>query len=392
MEKSVLALILLMKDEAQSVERVIRSAANAVDVVAFVDTGSTDGTPQIARKTCLELNLPLLEQHAEFVDFSSARNLSMELAKAHVHFGLFLSGDEVIHGAEHVRRFCEDNLHHTEKGHNAAFIKVDVGGETVNSIRVARLGSTWRWLEPVHEYLDGGGDFIVETINPTLTRIFHTTTDPARKRTRFYRDLEILHKAYEANPSNPRTVFYLAQTFECLGFYAEAARLYLERSEIWNGWDEERFVAKYRGGRCTLQARLPPLEAQRIFLLAAGMRPTRAEPLIALAEMFLDQDPCAAYWFASRAAALPFPVQDGFVERDAYETRPLYVISRTAFYAGEFAVGEKATQDLLERFPQDIDLRKTLEYYRHRGVPPQKVLDQHDLDTVAQKEQNPPSP
>jgi hypothetical protein len=371
MAKTLLSLVLLLKNEATSVQDMIRHAAPAVNQVDLLDTGSTDDTIDLARETCLEYGLPLRVLEKPFVDYGSSRNDALAFAESgDSFFALQLSGDETLHGAEALRTFCKVHLNQNGIGQNVFSVWWECGETLMHSTRIVRLGTPWRWTGATHEYLECPGDHVGATIPLDDARIVRKESDPARKVRQWYRDLELLHTQYKQDSFEPRRVFYLAQTMEDLGFYAEAARFYLERSVIETGWAEEQFVAKYRSGICTLRAGLPESSAEQVLWDAIAMRPTRAEPMVSLGELMVSQQRFrVAYLLAERAMKLPFPLSDGLaLDRSAYGHRLDRLISNTAAYAHAYDVGEQATRRLVDRYPDEAGFQRNLDRYQRMRI------------------------
>jgi tetratricopeptide (TPR) repeat protein len=82
-------LVVIAKNESRCIERCLRSAQPYVAGMLVLDTGSTDGTPELARACGAEVHF------FDWIDdFSAARNRALELADA--HWSLFLDADEWI--------------------------------------------------------------------------------------------------------------------------------------------------------------------------------------------------------------------------------------------------------------------------------------------------------
>ena len=82
-------LVVIAKNERRCIERCLRSALPFVSRMLVLDTGSSDGTPDLARACGAEV------QFFEWVDdFAAARNRALELADA--DWNLFLDADEWI--------------------------------------------------------------------------------------------------------------------------------------------------------------------------------------------------------------------------------------------------------------------------------------------------------
>ena len=86
---SRIALVMIVRDEAPRLERCLASAAQYVDRMIVLDTGSTDGSQELARSLGAEVH------HFDWVDdFSAARNAALDLSDA--DWNLVLDADEWI--------------------------------------------------------------------------------------------------------------------------------------------------------------------------------------------------------------------------------------------------------------------------------------------------------
>ncbi|MGA0601591.1 glycosyltransferase [Caulobacter sp. KR2-114] len=88
-----LALVMIARDERRAIARALASARPHVERLIVLDTGSTDGTPQIAAEAGAEV--------AHFTwcdDFAAARNAALDLSDA--DWNLVLDADEWIDGGE----------------------------------------------------------------------------------------------------------------------------------------------------------------------------------------------------------------------------------------------------------------------------------------------------
>jgi tetratricopeptide (TPR) repeat protein len=151
----------------------------------------------------------------------------------------------------------------------------------------------WRWGGgPAHEYID-----CMPQSAPLLTcaKLMHYGDGrPAENKLAVAR--KQLEKQVKADPTDSRSLFYLAQTLREQGnmveaggdadkardLWLEAARIYGERILL-GGWDEEVWYAHYMQGVCMFNAGL--IQDGKLTLLAAYMRrPWRTEPLHAICQ------------------------------------------------------------------------------------------------------------
>lgn len=70
-----------------------------------------------------------------------------------------------------------------------------------------------------------------------------TTTRPREKKNEWYKQL--LEADYERDPTNGRTVFYLANTYREMGMVDEAIAKYNEKLSLSGQWIEEMVLSRY---------------------------------------------------------------------------------------------------------------------------------------------------
>ena len=115
------------------------------------------------------------------------------------------------------------------------------------------------------------------------------------------------------NPGDARSVFFLAETYFRMEDFDNARKWYARRVEM-GGGDEEAYWAMYRLAQSTQQLGTPWPECEDAYLRAWHIRPTRAEPLYAVAAAYhAMQRYRVGYLIAQRAAEIPFPEEDLFV-------------------------------------------------------------------------------
>ena len=150
----------------------------------------------------------------------------------------------------------------------------------------------------------------------------HSADDRLRERQLFTRNL-FKHKSAQErdwllakvkrNPEDARSVFFLAETYFRMEDFVNARKWYARRVEM-GGCDEEAYWAMYRLAQSTQQLGTPWPDCEDAYLRAWHFRPTRAEPLYAVAAAYhAMQRYRVGYLIAQRAAEIPFPDEDLFV-------------------------------------------------------------------------------
>lgn len=96
------ALVMIARDEARSIDRCLRSAAAFVDEMWVLHTGSVDDTPSIARRCGARV-----VHWAWRDDFTAARNAALALSAT--GWRLVVDADEWITGcATALQDWCQD--------------------------------------------------------------------------------------------------------------------------------------------------------------------------------------------------------------------------------------------------------------------------------------------
>jgi glycosyltransferase involved in cell wall biosynthesis/predicted Zn-dependent protease len=227
------SLCLIVKDEEANLPACLGSAAGLVDEVVVVDTGSADGTREVAARLGARVHdFPWCDS------FAAARNESLRHARGAWVF--WLDADD---------RLDEENrgklraLFAGLKDEGAAYVMKcrclpdPAGGAAtvVDHVRLFRNHRGLRWEYRVHEQ-----------ILPSIRRLGHEVRwadvvvqhtgylDPGLRRRKLDRDLRLLHLEDAERPDDPFTLFNLGSVYQELGRHAEALPLLrrsLERSQ-----------------------------------------------------------------------------------------------------------------------------------------------------------------
>ena len=166
------------------------------------------------------------------------------------------------------------------------------------------------------------------------------------------RDVALLSKGLQVEPTNSRYMFYLAQTYFCLGQYLDSIfwyeRRYMDKS---NMFEEETWYSIYRIGQCYEQVRDYPRMVYW-YMKAINRRPHRIEPYVRLAKIWIFNDSELNYYNGCKlireglGAARP-EMDVLFVEHDMYDVEPWYCLSVGSYYTGRISDGRAACQKLL---------------------------------------------
>lgn len=252
---------MLVRDEADTLPTTLPDMLDLVDACTIIDTGSTDNTPDIVREiTGID---PI---RRPWVNFAVNRTQLLREAAAHADYTLMLDADHRI-TANSDRPHLEADFY---------LLPVISGDLTWRLPLITRSAHPFEYRGAAHAYL--------ATDTPARSEQTDWITiagGPGANRAKLERDLQILEQAFIDDSSDPRTVFYLAQTYRDLDRHEEAIRFYRLRATM-GGWAEERYIARYELGKLLCEHVLFSDGAQEL-LHAWDDRPHRVEALRALA-------------------------------------------------------------------------------------------------------------
>lgn len=370
-ELPLLVVVLMVKNEASSIQDTLASyVTGGIKHFFILDTGSTDDTILLAQNFLKSYAVTVEIQQESFVDFAYSRNRALELAEARFSNAIFfLMPDAEWHlvGADALIRFCEREQHAETPLY---LLTIKMSTTEFTTARLFRVSSHIRFNGVVHEVPSRIA--VVKAPEPICFQVISTQQGIEKSKLRWEQDLILLTHVFEQNDQDPRTSFYLAQTYECLERLEEAYQLYQHRANL-QGWDEETFITLFRLGCLAqrLSQRAGSLvvweTAMQYFLKAFSLKPHRIEPLVKMAEHYWPDNPQATYLYIKHAYDAPYPQQDLlFIEKQMYLYDRFELMSRCAWYVGEYRLGEEATLIALKYQPDAPHLQRNLELYQQK--------------------------
>jgi glycosyltransferase involved in cell wall biosynthesis len=205
----LLSLCVIFRDNADVINNLIQSVRGHFDEYVFVDTGSTDGTREIIEGAGLPR---LVVKEFEWCDdFSAARQASFDAASG--LWRMFLDTDDKLVGGEGLRRLVA-NLNEVHPQVKGLFIPyVYAADETLNTMRLAKFDSQWRWVDKIHERLErpGLGRDNFGTVGAKDVRVLHKDKTPEEKQAAIERNGVIAVREY-ATATDPKYRARLART------------------------------------------------------------------------------------------------------------------------------------------------------------------------------------
>lgn len=349
---------MIVKDEAHVIGRCLGSVLPFIDHWVIVDTGSSDGTQQLIRELLADLPGQLHER--PWKDFGHNRSEALELARADIDAG------------DYILIIDADEEWLPEPGFSWPKLTADIyqvlhhsgsSGTTFYLNQLVRAGLPARYVGVLHEVLSCDEPHRVEKLEGVAIAGHFDSARNKDPDAKYRRDAKVLEAALEQEPNNLRYLFYLAQSYRDSNQLASAIDAYRRRAEA-GGWEEEVWYSLFQVGVLEERAGHFP-RAVAAHLEAYAKRPTRAEPLVALARLHREREQWApAHLFAERALNTPEPDDILFLDTAAYRWRALDEYAIASFWVGEYAASLKAHDELLKNPNLPRDQRSRVERNR----------------------------
>lgn len=325
--KPHIALCMMVKNEHLRISVSLESVVGVIQSLVIYDTGSTDNTVEIIEEFAKKHSLPLHLIRGEFIDFSTSRNVLLDYAETfeEIDYLLLLDCNDELRGGKQLLERAEKELNIAN--HSSFMLRQEwlYGNVTTYyNPRFIKPRKGWKYKYSVHEGLYCNTDDQITIQLPDSIVLFQDRTmdNDGKTKNRFPRDKELLLRDFKKDPTDPRVLFYLAQTCGCLDQYEEAFYYYKLRVENpISGFEEEKFHAYIRLGDLAKSKLGHPWGDCVKWYLQAFEHSKRVEPLLRITQYYVDQKQwLIAYTFCRTAGLLPFPEKTLlFIDKLAYE-------------------------------------------------------------------------
>jgi glycosyltransferase involved in cell wall biosynthesis len=388
---------LIIRDDAATLEACLKSIRPHVDEMVIVDTGSTDASPEIARKYAdkFEVYLGANDPTTGLIDdFAAARNHAHSLATCEWTF--WADGDDVVQGAENLRAMTERSedmvCYITPYAYD-----FDAAGRCTtlhHRERLVRPRHLWGWQTPVHEVLlpqRVEGSF-VSLPSSQIAHIHHKHL--SKKVHEPGRNLRILTKYIKKNGEGDiRALYYFGSELCKNGNLGAGIRILRRYAQLAN-WTDEKCLAML--GLASVQAHLGDFETAIDWALQALRTKSWPEPYFQLGRYFYslgmeewtqpaEKEQCIhkTISFIQRGMAMPPNNTVLFVNpQEKFESQKY--LNVCLMMAGDLDGAIKSCEDGLAGLPGDPDLSKNLEIFTRERKRRRIMGDLRELQAAGQ--------
>lgn len=319
MGKAKICLAMIVKNEEQDIKRCLDSVKDHIDYWVISDTGSKDKTKQLIQEIMDGHGIPgELHEHA-WKDFSTNRNYVLELAKEHGDFVWFMDADDNF-----VPSVKDPFKVLSPKDHHGASLEFKIGGYSFNRNCIVNPKHNWAYHGVLHEVLMIDGEPTPCGVIPGCHVIARSspTKRAETKQEKYLKDVKILLKEHKKNRKDPRTIFYLAQSYRDAGDDKNAIKYYNERLKYPDsGFDKELEIAAIEIARAMVRLKRGPAECVFAAMKAWGYNPYRIEPAIIMMEIYMTQQMYFAAFTVGQSVAKVADEKQVHIYHSEYDTR-----------------------------------------------------------------------
>lgn len=345
---------MIVKNESQIIQRCLHSLSNIIDYVVITDTGSSDNTKELIENYLNESGKKGKVYEHEWKNFGYnrtnsihnaqdfLRNINEDLTKVYL---LFVDADMklIIKPSFNKQLLIPIQV--------AQIIQKNPNLEYYNT-RICRSDIPITCVGVTHEYYN--------TLHYTNHKFEHIYIDDVgdggAKADKYPRDIKLLEQGLIDEPNNIRYIFYLAQSFNCIGAWDKSIEYYQKRIDA-GGWVEEVFYSHLQIGNM-YNLHLNNWEKAMKYYIDGYQRSDakRGETLMKMVEHYKDRrEYYTAMIFLDKLLKMNYPSEHLlFIDYHVHTYKPLYEMSLISYYLGEHYKGLLAAQYII--LSKDFDI------------------------------------
>jgi predicted O-methyltransferase YrrM len=376
---NLINLCIMVKNGGPQFEQMLIDNLHIIDKWTILDTGSTDNTINIINNVLVGKKDGNLYQEP-FINFKDSRNRLLDLAGNSCKYILMLDDTYVICGKlyEFLKLVRSDQ-------YASSFTLMIHSDDTIyGSNRIIKTNTNLRYIYKIHEVINDKHNLNV-VIPDNDAYIEDRRFDYMEERTnnRKKLDLKLLFEEMEDDPNEPRTYYYLAQTYNCLENYEKAFYYFMKRCEFTNaGFIQERVDAAFEAARiANFKLNKSWDICEKLYLDAFKIDESRPESLYFIGiHYYLENNFNKAYNYFKRSFEIGFPLHCQYSLKPtlSYHFLPKF-LTRVCYYIEDYILGEKAaeyfllnnnkTADDYEEIISWYSIFKKLNYYTGPKIP-----------------------
>ena len=349
----IIELVMIVKNSGEVLRDCLRENKKWIDHWTILDTGSTDGTPEIIKDELKDI--PGKLHFGEFVDFSQARNKSLELSSKTCLYTIILDDSYKLVGGKELREVL--------KKAKASCFLIKIGKYVDNylrddyySKRIIKSDQNLKYKFRIHE------DIVVsehkmKTILDNKIFIDDLTFESHSERSlnRYEGDIDMLLLDHKDDPKEQRTIYYLAKTYYLLENLDKALEYYSKIKQLTRAREDFLFAAYYETACINYKQNFDINTFKTALSHIEQLFKNRAEASYKLAVIYKDEGEIEKVNdIISRIITYPKPAFIGtLIENDIYEYYIPYMYIDVNIILGHLEKAAPVLKKMLMLYPND---------------------------------------
>jgi len=286
-ERNRIILVVVTKDNEDTIEGVLEMANDLVDAICVFDNSSKDDTVKLVKNHLREIKIPtkcapcsdkpisnldngLIKKNAflETIKFCKAQKWSLDKT-----YCLFLNPDEEI--------YFPENYNKEELTHDSYILTIRDGTYITYQPKLFRMDKNWMCKGRVNEYWTAKNTTSARLPEEDFNIIYVKDIDDDDYNNLLLDNIKIMEEDLIKNPTDTHSLFYTAEHYFELENYEKAMPLYNKRLET-SCDDEQEFISKLRIAECKVELVYEEEEIRETYLQLINEYPFMQEPVFNL--------------------------------------------------------------------------------------------------------------
>jgi glycosyltransferase involved in cell wall biosynthesis/predicted O-methyltransferase YrrM len=345
---NLIHLCIMVKNGGEQFEAMLKDNLHLIDRWTILDTGSTDNTVKYIEDILVNKKKGTLYQEP-FINFRDSRNVLLDYADKTCKYTLMLDDTYVVRGD--LRQFLTTIRGDQYGDSYSLFVHSD--DVKYSSNRIIKTHKQLRYIHTIHEVITDKDNINIivpdDDVN-ILDRRFEYMEQRTTDRKQL--DLQLLYKELEENPNNPRTYYYLAQTYSCIDDHENAYKYFLKRATFRDsGFRQELVDAIFEAGRiANFKLNLPWSECLKLYEDAYETDKTRPDAIYFIGmHYYLENQTRTAFKYLKKAFEIGFPSHTQYSLKPtlSFHFVPKF-LARLCYTCEEYALGIEACKLFLK--------------------------------------------
>jgi hypothetical protein len=345
---NLINICIMVKNAGSQFRDMLTSNLPYIDNYTILDTGSTDDTLEIARDVLKSKKGTIYCEG--WLGFRDSRNRLLDLAKTTCKYNIMLDDTYILRGD--LRQYL--NYIRGDQYADSFSLSIFSNDTQYQSTRITISNRGLRYIRRYHEVITDQNNKNV-TIPSNIANILDCRFDYMETRTmsRIEYALEQLYLDYKDDPNDPRTMYYLGQTYSLIGDHEKAKEWFLKRANVkYSGLIIERWDAVFELARIlNFKLNYPWIECLKLYNIAKEIDSSRPESDYYIGiHHYLQGDEHTAYIHFKLA------FEKGYPEQSQYSLKPTlshiytpYYLSKVCYTKKDYKLGYEASKLYLEK-------------------------------------------